>query len=115
LTLPGRKQVFRAEADGAAAFDVIARSDEPAVGRPLLRDVMHLGKRLALAGMTLNDARARKEAEVARLPERLRAIPPADPPYDVRISTSLIEDTEHLRRQYEQTTAPAHPARTRSA
>jgi nicotinate phosphoribosyltransferase len=113
--LPGRKQVFRAEADGAAAFDVIARSDEPAVGRPLLRDVMHLGKRLALAGMTLNDARARKEAEVARLPDRLRAIPPADPPYDIRISTRLIEDTEHLRRQYEQTTAPAHPARTRSA
>src|SRR6266498_2868192 len=44
--LPGRKQIFRVEPDGVALYDVIARHDEAACGRPLLQRVMRKGTRL---------------------------------------------------------------------
>ncbi|MFY0583197.1 hypothetical protein ACN28S_60895 [Cystobacter fuscus] len=49
VLLPGRKQVFREEEDGVARRDVLARHDEALPGRPLLRRVMHAGRRLVEA------------------------------------------------------------------
>lgn len=87
--LPGRKQVFRQEVDGRAAGDVIARADEELPGRPLLVPVMRAGERLPDGGTDLEEARARARAELDRLPDRIRALAPADPPYPVQISHAL--------------------------
>jgi nicotinate phosphoribosyltransferase len=56
--LPGRKQVFRLEEEGRAFRDVIARAEETLPGRPLLRPVMHGGRRLAEAGSRAISCRA---------------------------------------------------------
>src|SRR6266545_478280 len=96
--LPGRKQVFRVERDGVAQHDVIARHDEPPVGRPLLQQVMNKGTRLPAGRVALDDARDLREAELNRLPRSLRAISPADPAYAVKISAGLAAETENLRR-----------------
>lgn len=87
--LPGRKQVFRIEEDGRAARDVIARWGEEVDGRPLLRQVMRGGERLPAGREGLDAARDRARQEIARLPERVRAIPRAEPPYPVEISDAL--------------------------
>src|SRR5258706_3852414 len=55
--LPGRKQVFRVERDGAAEYDGLARHDEPPCGRPLLELVMNDGVRLREGRVTLDGAR----------------------------------------------------------
>jgi nicotinate phosphoribosyltransferase len=98
--LPGSKQVFRMEHGGLASHDVIAEEGEPIPGRPLLRTVMVDGARVEQERVTLDGARARTKAELERLPSRLRSLPPADPPYDVRISAKLAEETERLRQRY---------------
>jgi nicotinate phosphoribosyltransferase len=98
--LPGRKQIFRVERDAVAIHDVIGRADEPPPGRPLLVEVMRRGERLPPGRATLQEARARREIEVNRLPERLRAIAPAEPGYEVRVSGALREDAERLRQQH---------------
>lgn len=87
--LPGRKQVFRADADGVAAGDVIARADELLDGTPLLRPVMKAGRRLPESFETLDEARARAKAAVSRLPPQVQAIAAADPPYPVTVSQAL--------------------------
>lgn len=99
--LPGRKQVYRVE-EGAgeertAVRDVIARADEEGVpGRPLLVQVMAGGERLAAGRATLEQARERARDEIGRLPERLRALEPADPPYPVEVSAGLRELQEQV-------------------
>ncbi len=90
VTLPGRKQVFRVtgEVDDLRA-DVLALADETIAGaRPLLRPVMRDGKRLEAAEppSTLRD---RCRVWVAALPDRLRALQPDPPPYEVRTSPGL--------------------------
>lgn len=112
--LPGRKQVFRLERDGVAEYDVIARHDEPAAGRPLLQHVMKKGTRLPEGRATLDDARARREAELNRLSPSLRAILPADPAYAVRISATLAAEAENLRRHHQKARSPAPLGKTRS-
>jgi nicotinate phosphoribosyltransferase len=87
--LPGRKQVFRIEEDGRAARDIIARHDERHPGRPLLRKVMEGGRRLPDDGTELGAARERARLEIAKLPDRLQEIRPADPPYPVEVSEAL--------------------------
>jgi len=87
--LPGRKQVFRREAGGEAIGDVIARADERIDGRPLLEPVMRGGERLPTGRVALDEARGRAAGELARLPGRVRAIAPADPPYPVEVSAAL--------------------------
>jgi nicotinate phosphoribosyltransferase len=89
--LPGRKQVFRVEAEGVAMRDVIGRSDESLPGRPLLRAVMRDGMRLPAGRETLEESRKRAEWEIARLPARLRAIESSDPPYPVDVSEALLD------------------------
>jgi nicotinate phosphoribosyltransferase len=97
---PGRKQVFRQERDGVAVRDVIARSDERGEGRPLLIDVMKGGRRLPAAVETLEAIRARAAAETARLPEPIRALPRAEPPYPVDISPGLRERYDRAERSH---------------
>jgi nicotinate phosphoribosyltransferase len=71
-TLPGAHQVYRFQADGVLARDVIARTDEPPPpgSRPLLVSAMRAGGRLAPAE-SLDSIRARARAEVAALPAEL--------------------------------------------
>lgn len=94
--LPGRKQVFRIEEEGRAVRDVIARADEALSGRPLLVPVMREGRRLAEAEVTLADIRAHAAAERARLPETLRGLAPAAPPYPVTVSERLAADQREV-------------------
>lgn len=96
---PGRKQVFRVEESGTAVRDVLATADERGEGRPLLEMVMERGRRLPPGRVELDAARARAEAELARLPAPIRALEAADPAYPVDVSPRLAEKTERLSRQ----------------
>lgn len=87
--LPGPKQVFRVEDGGVATRDVLARASEDLPGRPLLQLVMNEGRRLPAGTVATGDARSRAAREVARLPERIRGLDPADPPYPVETSPGL--------------------------
>ena len=87
--LPGRKQVYRIERDGRAVRDVIARAEEHHTGRPILRRVMARGRRLPQASPTLEQIRRTASEEIERLPDRIRALEPADPRYPVEISAEL--------------------------
>ncbi|MGD9850427.1 MAG: nicotinate phosphoribosyltransferase [Nitrospirales bacterium] len=89
--LPGRKQVFRiAEGEGDVR-DVIGCADEAAAGRPLLVPMMREGKRLPGTAVDLLTARRNARDQIARLPELVRKIIPADPPYPVEVSQSLSD------------------------
>jgi nicotinate phosphoribosyltransferase len=96
VTLPGRKQIFRQEADGQALRDVIGEAEEALPGRPLLRRVMHNGEIEAAGRTDLDGARALAERELALLPPRLRAIEHADVRYDVEISVQLRASRDRL-------------------
>jgi nicotinate phosphoribosyltransferase len=87
--LPGRKQVFRIEENGRAVGDVIAQAHEVLGGRPLLRLVMQGGRRTAEGNIDLDEARERAHKELGRLPDRIQALAPADPPYPVLVSDCL--------------------------
>jgi nicotinate phosphoribosyltransferase len=95
--LPGRKQVFRRTRDGEARGDVLARHDEVLEGRPLLAAVMRGGRRLAAGEDALGAARERAARELAELPARIRALPPAEPPYPVEVSPALAAEHERAR------------------
>jgi nicotinate phosphoribosyltransferase len=96
VTLPGRKQVFRIESGGVAERDVLAGWDESLPGRPLLAPVMREGKRLASASRTLEEIRAHAAEEIAALPERLRGLEAAEPPYPVEVSERLHARAEGM-------------------
>lgn len=87
--LPGRKQVFRTEEDGLFSGDVIGRWEEELPGTPLLCKVMEHGRRVSGKRADLNALRAHARAQLQRLPERVRAIEAADPPYSVKVSAAL--------------------------
>jgi nicotinate phosphoribosyltransferase len=89
--LPGRKQVFRIEKDGEDVRDVIGCADEDPVGRPLLVPMMREGKRLSVGKVDLTTARQYAQEQIARLPERVRGITPADLPYPVEVSQKLAD------------------------
>ncbi|HEY7442820.1 MAG TPA: nicotinate phosphoribosyltransferase [Vicinamibacterales bacterium] len=95
--LPGRKQVFRQHIDGKAAGDVIARADESLEGRSLLQVVMRAGRRTSAAETNLEEIRRYTAAELARLPERVIALAPADPAYPVRLSPALERYHANIR------------------
>lgn len=96
VTLPGRKQIFRQEEEGRAVRDVLALADETLPGRPLLRPVLRGGRRLPEADEPLDVLRARARDELARLPEAVRGLDPADPPYPVDLSPRLRAEWEAL-------------------
>jgi nicotinate phosphoribosyltransferase len=87
-TWPGRKQVYRdCDAAGRMRGDEVALVDEARPGaRPLLVPAMRGGERVV--GATLDEARARAAAELASLPDELRALD-GDAAYPVRISERL--------------------------
>ncbi|MEE8524271.1 MAG: nicotinate phosphoribosyltransferase [Thermoanaerobaculia bacterium] len=90
-TLPGRKQIFRVEEDGLAIGDVLARDREELPGRPLLRPVMAGGERLPAGRVELAASRDRARREIAKLPDRVRALEPCTPPYPVTVSRELAD------------------------
>lgn len=93
-TWPGRKSVYRfREFD----HDLIALDSEPAPagGRPLMRPWIQGGE-LLVAHPSLNEIRDRAVANLAALPESVRALT-VDNPYDVRFSDEIQE----LRRSIE--------------
>ncbi|HSR63443.1 MAG TPA: nicotinate phosphoribosyltransferase [Gammaproteobacteria bacterium] len=97
--LPGRKQVYRVAKDDHAVKDIIASADEEAEGRPLLVPVMRDGERLPEGMTDIESARAHAQQEIARLPEYLRGIAVADPPYTVEVSTTLARYQESISKE----------------
>ncbi|MFO1300207.1 MAG: nicotinate phosphoribosyltransferase [Burkholderiaceae bacterium] len=88
-TWPGIKQVWRRDdAGGRLAGDRVGLVDDAGDGEPLLQPVMRAGRRLP-SSATLAQARSRCAAQLARLPEALRALEPAASPYPVEISDTL--------------------------
>jgi len=96
-SFPGLKQIFRREGhDGRACGDILGLHGEQLVGRPLSECVMRAGKRVHLTP-DLNAVRAYAQEQIAALPDHVRAIAPAEPPYPVHISTALETYTEEVR------------------
>jgi nicotinate phosphoribosyltransferase len=100
ILLPGPKQVYRVERDGVAEHDVLARREEEPCGRPLLHRVMAGGRRSAEVP-TLDASRAHAQVELTRLPQRMRELEPAVPPYGVEMSSGLMLESHVLRRELE--------------
>ena len=88
--LPGRKQVFRRSDGDRDTGDTIARAEEDLPGRPLLgsRDARRREARPANRQPRRNTTLYAAE-QIARLPETVRGLPEADPPYPVEISAKL--------------------------
>ena len=87
-TWPGRKQVYRAyDRHGVMTGDVLTTVDDRQPGEPLLQTVLENGRQLAEAP-PLSSIRAHALAELARLPEALRALTPAQA-YDVSVAEAL--------------------------
>ncbi len=102
--LPGRKQVFREDADdgaGRAVRDHLVREGEVAPGRPLLRKVMERGSRLPAGREELDALRRRAREELDRLPEEIQGIDPASSPFPVQISRALEEEQASVARRAE--------------
>jgi len=95
--LPGRKQVFRVEEEGRPVRDLVAGRDEDAPGRPLLRQVMEKGHRVGAGREDLEAARERARRETAALPDALRGLARADPPYPVEVSRALRERQDAIQ------------------
>lgn len=92
-TYPGRKQVFRfSHEDGRYSRDVVGLADEVfADAEPLLVPTMREGRRIhVLDGVTSTQAgREQFLACRSRLPEHIRALDPATPPFSVQYSSHL--------------------------
>jgi nicotinate phosphoribosyltransferase len=100
--LPGRKQVTRQFAEGTADQDVIAAHDEVVDGEPLLQCVMKDGARTdAGQPRSLDAVRAHAAEQQDRLPDRLRALSDAHPPYAVALSDQLAAELETTRERLE--------------
>ncbi|MBI2719710.1 MAG: nicotinate phosphoribosyltransferase [Rhizobiales bacterium] len=97
--LPGRKQVFRREEGGRLAGDEIARFTEQRPGVPLLACVMRNGRKLAHPAEPLSAMRERARDGMARLPESILSLAPADPSYPVAISAALSSYGLRVRRE----------------
>ena len=90
-TRPGAKQIFRDE-----ARDVVARSGECGKGEALLKPVI-LGGQLVEPLPSVEQARARAAAALAKLPEHLRQLDESEP-WPVICSRELRELTDRTRR-----------------
>jgi nicotinate phosphoribosyltransferase len=88
-TWPGRKQVYRQyEPAGHMEHDVVTVEGDPQPGEPLLLPVMRDGRRLA-APESLAVIRERAAAQLAKLPQPLRALDSAASPYRIEIAPAL--------------------------
>jgi nicotinate phosphoribosyltransferase len=94
VTWPGRKQVWRSkDAKGRISGDVVSLDNAPQDGESLVVAVMKSGERLVPA-RSLDDIRKRAAAELARLPDNLRAL---DQAYDYPVEIS--EPLQQLGRE----------------
>ncbi|HVW02869.1 MAG TPA: nicotinate phosphoribosyltransferase, partial [Planctomycetaceae bacterium] len=93
---PGRKQIYRHEAGEGMTHDVLAPADADRPGTPLLTEVMRAGQRVGAGWSTLNESRAAFGRNLARLPEALRQLEQATPPYAVQIDAALQAEYEKL-------------------
>jgi nicotinate phosphoribosyltransferase len=93
---PSRKQVFRTIEDDRMVHDIIGRHDELIAGEPLLQCVMRGGRREPAGRVALAAARAHARQALDLLPEALRSLDPAEPPYPVAISPALSADQDTL-------------------
>jgi nicotinate phosphoribosyltransferase len=96
-TLPSRKELYRQAREGCAEGDVLALTGEAVGGRALLVQVMRQGVRTPAGRSTLREARERRRSLLLELPERVRRLPPAEPPYPVELSPGLAALTERLK------------------
>lgn len=104
-TLPGRKQVWRRfGADGRMTGDIMSIETDRQAGEPLLQPVMRGGRRVA-ASPTLADSRARAAADLARLPDGLRALT-GDGRYEVRVADALARLAADVDRRLAHEVAP---------
>jgi nicotinate phosphoribosyltransferase len=88
-TWPGRKQVYRqCDAQGRPDHDIVTLAGDRQPGEPLLVPVMKNGRRLH-APESLDVVRKRAALQLARLPERLRALETAEVAYRVEIAPAL--------------------------
>jgi nicotinate phosphoribosyltransferase len=86
-SLPGRKQVWRAE-----GHDVVSLLEEQvADARPLLQPAQR---------SSVDEARQRCAQSVAALPDRLRSLHTPDAPYEVRVSPGLRSLTDALTAEH---------------
>jgi nicotinate phosphoribosyltransferase len=96
-TLPGVKQVWRTiDGHGRFAGDVISLAEEELDGVPLLAPRMRRGRRVAEAAEDLAAIRRRAAGQLAALPDAIRSLAPADPPYPVEVSAELSECTRRV-------------------
>jgi nicotinate phosphoribosyltransferase len=88
VTWPGRKQVWRSKgAKGRISGDIVTLDSDPQPGESLIVQVMKGGERIGTS-RSLDDIRKRAASELARLPDDLRSLEPADA-YPVEISDAL--------------------------
>ena len=97
--LPGRKQIFRMSDGECDTGDTIARADEDLPGRPLLQQAMRDGNRLIPPTHDLDQTRRYAAEQIARLPQPVRGLPEADPPFPVEISPKLNAYHDEVVRQ----------------
>jgi len=104
-TWPGRKQVYR-HYDRAGRFehDAVTVEGDEQPGEPLLVPVMRRGRRLG-APESLVAIRERAAGQLAKLPERIRALEPAASPYRVEISPALRKLADQVDRAGEEVPA----------
>ncbi len=98
ITLPGRKQVYRfTNGDGTFKRDIIALTDESAVGEPLLVKVMDQGK-LLVKLPSLEEIRSFAAENLKKLPQQYKVLTNA-PAYPVELSVKLQKLIETLKAQ----------------
>jgi nicotinate phosphoribosyltransferase len=97
-TWPGRKQVYRHfDAAGKMDGDTVTLADHDAPGTPLLVPVLRGGKPVAPLP-SLDASRALARGELDALPDRLKSLQPAPPPYAVTISPAVRALAEEVDR-----------------
>lgn len=92
VLLPGRKQIYRQWAQDRMVEDVLAAWDEDVPGQPLLVPRMQDGHR-TVAPPPISDVRQYVQQQLAALPDALRQLDTADPPYPVQLSPRLKQQS----------------------
>ncbi len=95
-TVPGAKQIYRYSDHDVVALHSECNSDYK--GEPILRPVIMNGH-LIEALPTLAKSREHAIKAIAALPEGLHSLSPADNPYPVQMSASLLRLTESRRQE----------------
>jgi nicotinate phosphoribosyltransferase len=103
LIYPGRKQVFRTIHNGKMTGDVIGRFGELLAGESLLTPLLVCGQ--PTAQIQLTESRKRLRHQLQLLPDHLRGLEPAPPPYPVSFSEQVQADLDMLRRHFVLTAA----------